>query len=503
MEQIRARILPIRRLTVNGALIIFREIPVADVYTGVRLKDKQTEKDFMAKLKKADKLSSRPSITDPHASREAENYDNPIPSREYILALMADHAGPVSYEELCDALGLTDDPDQAEALRRRLIAMARDGQLASNRRGVYGLADKMELVKGRISGNKDGNGYFVPLDGSGDLFLGPNEMAKVFDGDIVMARVAGVDRRGRREGMITKVLERRTAQIVGRFYQDQGFGIVVPDNRRISQEILIPEKESLGATDGQFVVAEIRSYPDQRRKAVGAVTEILGDHMAPGMEIDVAVRSHGIPYLWPEEVEQEVRGFPEKVPKDDLEGRIDLRELPFVTIDGEDAKDFDDAVFCESGPRGTSKLYVAIADVSHYVQLRSALDVEAENRGNSVYFPGHVIPMLPEVLSNGLCSLNPRVDRLVMVCEIELSRAGKITDYRFYEGVISSHARLTYNEVADMLEEPESATRERTRERLRTKYADLVPHLEALFSVYERLAAARQKAGALDFSSNE
>lgn len=457
----------------------------------------------MAKQNKAGKSSKNPTIVDPYASREAENYANPIPSREFILDMMAEIAGPISYEALCEALNLADDEDQAEALRRRLIAMTRDGQLASNRRGVYGLADKMELVKGRISGNKDGNGYFVPLDGSGDLFLGPHEMAKVFDGDIVMARVTGVDRRGRKEGMITEVLERRTAQIVGRFYQDEGFGIVVPDNRRISQEILIPEKDSRGARDGQFVVAVIRSYPDRRRKAVGAVAEILGDHMAPGMEIDVAVRSHGIPYQWPGEVKQEVKGFAEDVAPGDLKGRVDLRDLPFVTIDGEDAKDFDDAVFCEPGARGTSKLFVAIADVSHYVRPSSALDEEAQNRGNSVYFPGHVIPMLPEVLSNGLCSLKPEVDRLVMVCEMDLTRAGRISDYRFYEGVIRSHARMTYTEVADMLEEPESETRARTRERLRSKYAALVPHLEALFSVYERLAAARQKAGALDFSSNE
>ena len=275
----------------------------------------------MAKQKKVGKSSKHPSINDPHAAREAEKYDNPIPSREFILDMMAELAGPVSYETLCETLGFTDDEEKAEALRRRLIAMTRDGQLAGNRRGVYGLAEKMELIKGRVSGNKDGNGYFVPLDGSGDLFLGPNEMLKVFDGDIVMARVAGIDRRGRKEGMIIEVLERRRTQIVGRFYQDQGFGLVVPDNRRISQEILIPETESQGATDGQFVVVEIRSYPDRRRKAVGAVTEILGDQMAPGMEIDVAIRSHGIPYLWPDEVEQEVSGLAEQGAERELAGR--------------------------------------------------------------------------------------------------------------------------------------------------------------------------------------
>jgi len=457
----------------------------------------------MPRQKKSSKLNSPSFIQDPHAAREAEKYENPIPSREFILARMEEIAEPVSYEALCDEFNLADDPEQAEALRRRLIAMSRDGQLISNRRGVYGLVDKMELIKGRVQGTKDGMGFFIPNDGSGDLVLPPNEMIKLFDGDIVLARVAGVDRRGRKEGMVVEILERRVTQVVGRFYKDQGFGLVVPDNRRISHEVIIPEKDTRGAQDGQFVVAVIRSYPDKRRKAIGEVTEILGDHMAPGMEIDVALRSHDIPHEWPREVTQAVKGLKEEVAKEDIKGRIDLRELPFVTIDGEDAKDFDDAVYCEPGPRGTAKLFVAIADVSHYVKPDSALDEEAQNRGNSVYFPGHVVPMLPEVLSNGLCSLKPKVDRLVMVCEMDVGRTGKINGYTFFEGVIHSHARLTYTEVADMLEEPESELRERSRTRLRGKYADLVPHLEALYGMYQKLSDARQKAGALDFSSNE
>ncbi|MDH7942508.1 ribonuclease R [Pseudohongiella sp. SYSU M77423] len=452
---------------------------------------------------KSSKSSTPPLNHDPFATREAEKYDNPIPSREFILAKMEEIAEPVSYETLCETFNLADDPDQAEALRRRLIAMSRDGQLISNRRGVYGLVDKMELIKGRVQGTKDGMGFFIPNDGSGDLVLPPNEMVKLFDGDIVLARVAGVDRRGRKEGMVVEILERRVTQVVGRFYKDQGFGLVVPDNRRISHEVIIPEKDTRGAQDGQFVVAVIRSYPDKRRKAIGEVTEILGDHMAPGMEIDVALRSHGIPHEWPREVTQAVKDLKEEVAKDDIKGREDLRQLPFVTIDGEDAKDFDDAVYCEPGPRGTAKLYVAIADVSHYVKPDSALDEEAQNRGNSVYFPGHVVPMLPEVLSNGLCSLKPKVDRLVMVCEMEIGRTGKVNNYTFFEGVIHSHARLTYTEVADMLEEPDSDLRERSQTRLRSKYADLVPHLEALYGIYHKLSEARQKAGALDFSSTE
>jgi len=441
---------------------------------------------------------------DPHASREAEKYENPIPSREFILSMMEEIAEPVSYESLCEALNLADDPQQSEALRRRLIAMSRDGQLISNRRGVFGLADKMELIKGRVQGNKEGSGFFVPQDGSGDLFLPPNEMLRVFDGDMVLARVAGVDRRGRKEGMIVEILERRTNQVVGRFYKDSGFGLVVPDNRRISQEVLIPENAQGKAEDGQFVVARLTNYPDRRRKATGEVVEILGDHMAPGMEIDVAVRSHGIPHEWPQAVESALGSLPTTVSKDELKGRQDLRKLPFVTIDGEDAKDFDDAVYCEPGPHGTAKLFVAIADVSHYVKPGESLDIEAQNRGNSVYFPGHVIPMLPEVLSNGLCSLNPHCDRLVMVCEMELGRTGMLKSYRFYEGVIWSHARLTYTEVAEMLEaEPEGEARARSKVRLQARYAEVLPHLEALYEVYQKLSAARRKSGAMDFSGNE
>lgn len=450
----------------------------------------------------AKKTKDPKQVKDPYASREAENYDNPIPSREFILQYMEKSGEPVSYPELCEQLGL-DGFDQTEALRRRLIAMSRDGQLISNRRGVYGLIDRMELTKGRVQGNKDGYGFFVPIDGSGDLVLSAAEMQKVFDGDIVLARVSGVDRRGRKEGMIVEVLERRSQQVVGRYYWEQGFGVVVPDNRRNSHEIMIPEKENRGATDGQFVVAKITSFPSQRRKAVGTVVEILGDHMKPGMEIEVAVRSHDIPHTWPRAVGAQMKGIGTQVSEEDSAKRIDLRSLPFVTIDGEDAKDFDDAVYCEQESGGGCRLYVAIADVSHYVGVNTALDEEAQNRGNSVYFPGHVIPMLPEALSNGLCSLKPKVDRLVMVCEMQLTKQGKVKDYSFYEGVIHSHARLTYNEVADILEDPETETRAKSQERLKARYAEILPALDSLYIVYHKLSELRRKAGALEFSSTE
>ncbi|MEY3667665.1 MAG: hypothetical protein RL572_1205 [Pseudomonadota bacterium] len=490
----QARTVAARNASVNARSGFIRVMAAAPVYTA-----RQLNYQWQDMAKKAKELDS---IKDPFAGREAENYENPIPSREYILEYLEQTGEPVSYEALCEHMGL-ETHDQSEALRRRLIAMTRDGQLISNRRGVYGLVDRMELIKGRVQGNKDGYGFFIPADASGDLVLPAAEMQKVFDGDIVLARVSGVDRRGRREGMIVEVLERRSRQIVGRYYREAGFGVVVPDNRRNSHEIMIPEKESRGAQDGQFVVAEITAYPSQRRKAVGTVVEILGDHMKPGMEIDVAIRSHDIPHVWPKAVLEELKAIPEEVPVADSAQRIDLRALPFVTIDGEDAKDFDDAVYCAPEPDGGFRLYVAIADVSHYVQVNSALDEEASNRGNSVYFPGHVIPMLPEVLSNGLCSLKPKVDRLVMVCEMQMNKLGQVLDYDFYEGVIHSHARMTYNEVADILEPPETEMRERSKARLRERCADLLPALEALYAVYKRLAKLRQQSGALDFLSTE
>ena len=442
------------------------------------------------------------SAKDPFASREAENYENPIPSREFILEHLEEAGEPLGHTELCDRLKLVSD-EQIEALRRRLIAMSRDGQIISNRRGMYGLASSMELIKGRIQGNKDGFGFFIPEDGSEDLFLGAREMETLFDGDKVLARVSGVDNRGRKEGTIVEVLQRRFTQIVGRYYHEQGFGVVVPDSKRISHEILIPDQNAGNAKDGDFVVAEIVEYPTRRRKAIARIAEVLGDSSTPGLEIDVALRSHDIPHEWPKAVEKQVRGFVEEVVEADLVGRKDMRDIPFVTIDGEDAKDFDDAVYAREHKRGNWTLYVAIADVSHYVQPKSALDEEAINRATSVYFPGHVVPMLPEKLSNGLCSLKPKVDRLTMVCEMEISALGEMTSYKFYEAVIHSHGRLTYNEVADIVQPAETDLQQRVQAKQSKRYAELVPHLISLYGLFHALRETREANGAMDFDTTE
>ena len=447
----------------------------------------------MSKLRKPD---------DPFAQREAENYSNPIPSREHILEHLERLGEPVSHAGLCEQLNLVEE-QQVEALRRRLIAMSRDGQLISNRRGVYGLAAHMDLGKGRIQGNKDGFGFFIPDDGSGDLFLNAREMEKLFDGDRVLARLAGIDSRGRKEGIIVEILERRYSQIVGRFYQEQGFGLVVADSKRITQEILIPEKNIGKAKDGEFVVAQLTEYPSRRRKAIGEIVEVLGDSRTPGMEIEVAVRSHDIPHVWPSDVIKETKHFADHIQDEDMVGRFDLRHIPFITIDGEDAKDFDDAVFAERHQRGNWTLYVAIADVSHYVSVGSALDVEAANRGTSVYFPGHVIPMLPEKLSNGLCSLKPNVDRLTMVAEMDITPDGEMSSYCFYEAVIHSHGRMTYTEVANIVQDPKTPTEENLRKKLRERHRGVVDHLENLHGLYRAFRGARETKGAIDFDSTE
>ncbi len=436
---------------------------------------------------------SRKPRKDPFQQREAQKYENPIPSREFIMQLLDDSGQPLNRTQIAALLGIEEE-EQLEALRRRLRAMERDGQIIFNRRGGYGLVSKMQLIRGRVIGHPDGFGFLAPDEGGDDLFLSAREMHSCLHGDRVLARVSGVDRRGRREGAIVEVLEHANVNVAGRYYFDKGVGFVVADNKRINQDILVPADQTYGAEDGQLVVVEIREYPTQRRQAVGRVIEILGDHMAPGMEIDVAIRSHDLPQVWSPMVEAECEGLPTEVPESAKQGRTDLRQTPLVTIDGEDSMDFDDAVFCEPKSNGW-RLVVAIADVSHYVVPGTALDVEAHLRGNSVYFPGRVIPMLPEELSNGLCSINPDVDRLCMVCDMQISTRGKLEDYSFYPAVMRSHARLTYNKVAAMLVDGD--------EPLRKQYSKVLPHLEHLYSLFKVLQGERQKRGAIDFDTTE
>ena len=438
------------------------------------------------------KKPSKPqTLKDPQASREAEKYEQPIASRELILEVMAERDVPMRMLELADALGIVNDSDLV-SLQKRLRAMQRDGQVVSGRRGALGLPKKMDLVKCKVIGHRDGYGFASPVEDGDDFFLSSRQMFGVFDGDEVLVAESGVDDKGRPSGQIVEVLTRAHTSIVGRYMEEGGIGYLLPHNRRISNHVLIPPKAKAGAKSGQLVSVKITGYPTEVLGAKGEVEEILGDHLDPGLEIDVAIRAHDIPNEWPEEVLSEAGALRDEPSESDKKNRVDLRHLGLVTIDGEDARDFDDAVYCETEGSGF-RLWVAIADVSHYVPISSALDGEAFNRGNSVYFPERVVPMFPEVLSNGLCSLKPAVDRLAMVCEMLIDADGQVTDSAFYEAVIHSHARLTYTQVGEVLE---------------NGWCDDVPseRLDGLFrlhALYKVLRKARAKRGAIDFETVE
>lgn len=444
------------------------------------------------KLTGIDTLVKRYRKKDPFRKREAEKYAKPIPSREYILQYLEELGEPVNVEHLVDAFGLEDE-DDIVALSRRLRAMSRQGQLLRNRRGKYAFVEKLETIRGRVISRKDGHGFVVPDIGGEDIFLSPFEMQSVFPDDSVLVQIVGFDRRGRFEGSIVEIVERNTTTLVGRFQEEEGMYFVEPDKKTIHHDIIVNEGDTSGAKPGQYVVVRVTRYPTNKRQATGQIVEILGDHLAPGMEIEVAIRAHGLRHIWPDQVKKEVKNIPHKVIEDDIQekGRKDLRHIPFVTIDGEDAQDFDDAVYCEAIPNGGWRLYVAIADVSHYVKPESPLDVEAKLRGNSVYFPGRVIPMLPEVLSNGLCSLRPKVDRLAMVCQLRINEEGRLSRFQFYTAVIHSQARLTYTGVAQMLKE-------------RDDEGDAVfKNIKNLHRLYNTLRKRRTLRGALDFETTE
>ena len=435
---------------------------------------------------------SKKKSSDPFFDRECEKYENPIPSREYILQVLQDFGRPMTRRKLLQELDIVDIEKQ-DALSFRLRAMLRDGQLMQDRRGRYCLFSRINLRRGTIQAHPDGFGFFIPDDGSPDMILSATEMRTVMHADVVLVYQAGLDRRGRPEGKVHEILEHANQNVVGRFFCEHGVGFVVPDSKRLTQDITIPNDLQLNAKDGQIVLVELIAYPSKRIQAVGKIIRILGEHMAPGMEVQVAILAHGLPVEWPTAVTNMMSQISSVVTEDDCRGRKDLKHLPFVTIDGEDAKDFDDAVYCIPKANGGFKLYVAIADVSHYVKPGTPLDEEARLRGNSVYFPGFVVPMLPEVLSNGICSLNPHVDRLCMVVEMTISANGKITRSSFYRAVIHSQARLTYTQVNQWLQTQVSAP----------ELEKLWPNLQALQNVYQVLLKQRQLRGAMDFNTTE
>ncbi|EGY52085.1 ribonuclease R [Neisseria shayeganii] len=427
-------------------------------------------------------------LQDPYLEREKQRYEHPLPSREWVIEILEDRGVPVKTESLAILLDIQED--ELPFFERRLGAMARDGQVHINRRGAVCVAEKLAMVKCRIEAHKDGFGFAVPLtpDGQGDFVLYARQMRGLMHGDIVTVRPAGIDRRGRREGQVLDIIERAQKNVVGRLVMERGVAMLAPEDSRLTDNIIL-EPDSLGeARPGQVVVAEIDVYPEAHRPAVAKITEILGNYADSGMEIEIAVRKHQLPHRFSEACARAAEKVPAQVRKTDLKGRTDLRDLPLVTIDGETARDFDDAVYAEKQGRNY-RLVVAIADVSHYVTPGNPLDDDALERATSVYFPRRVIPMLPENLSNGICSLNPDVERLCMVCDMVFTYAGNLKSYQFYPAVMRSHARLTYNEVWDWIENGSDHA--------------LKPQIDTLYKLYQILQKKRSQRGAMEFETTE
>lgn len=417
--------------------------------------------------------------------RQKKTYKHPIPSRNALLDYLGEAGRPQKAEAIQKAFDLKGQRMRA-LLVDRLGAMVRAGQIIENRRREYCLTEKLQLVAGTLSAHRDGFGFVLPDDSSDDIYLSAREMRPLFDGDRVAVKIIGSDRRGKPEGELVEILERGLQEVAGQFIRERGIGIVVPDNPKIGHRILIGRGDAKGARPGQIVVAKIIDFPTQVEQATGEIIEVIGTPGQKGIATDIAIQSHAIPTKWPKDVREQVKGYGTTVPAPAKRGRVDLRDVDLVTIDGRDARDFDDAVFCEAKGDGW-RLLVAIADVAHYVEYGSPLDQQAITRGTSVYFPDRVVPMLPEVLSNGLCSLNPKVDRLCMVCDMRVDAGGKVTGASFVEGLMRSKARLTYSEVNEFLQGDPSAVPKAVHAPIR--------QLHALYGV---LAKARARRGAIE-----
>ncbi len=424
---------------------------------------------------------------------------------EVILNYLNSKKEPVTTRAIAQVLGRSSKQGVADT-EKLLEQLHNQNKITQVRRHRWVIPDASLEVIGTVVGHFDGHGFVLPEQGGEKIFLRAHDMREVLHNDTVKVKItgrgSGKDKKhNKRFGQILDVVKRGNSKIIGRFYHEQGLYFVVPQDQRISQDIFITA-ENLPKEipeNGQVVICEISRQPSKHFQPVGDVIEVLGDYLAPGMEIEIAINEHQIPNEWPDAIALESDKFPESVDGNQFPERKDLRDLPLVTIDGEDARDFDDAVYCEPLVNGGYRLVVAIADVSHYVLPGSGLDKEGFIRGNSVYFPQRVVPMLPEKLSNGLCSLNPHVDRLCMVCEMTISQRGKISGYQFYEGVFQSHARLTYNQVAAVLAGSNNPNRSTMREQLGT----LCKHIDNLHSLYGLLSNARQQRGAMEFETTE
>jgi len=438
-------------------------------------------------LAKKPSKSSSPAKKKAAKTKTTKPYKHPIPNRNDLLDMLTDVGKPIKVDPIMEAYGLKGQRMRS-LLIEQLNVMVRAGQILENRRGEFCLTAKLDLITGKVSGHRDGFGFVARDDGEpDDVFLSAREMRSLFDGDRVAVRIVGDDHRGRSQGELVDVLERGTREIAGQFIRERGIGIVIPDNAKLAHRVLIPKGEAANAKHGNMVVAEILDYPTHVEQATGRITTVIGLPGEKGIATDVAIHAHGIPFKWPDAVRQEVKDFGSEVPENSKEGRTELRDVDLITIDGADARDFDDAVYCRKSENGW-RLLVAIADVANYVSIGSALDKEAIVRSTSVYFPDRVVPMLPEVLSNGLCSLNPKVDRLCMVCDMRVSQSGKVTKATFFEGVMRSKARLTYSQVGDFLS-GESTT---------SVPKDLQESVRDLHDLYKAFAKQRSRRGAIE-----
>jgi ribonuclease R len=423
--------------------------------------------------------------------RDARRTSTDGPDR--ITEVLREAGRPLLFDELVEPLGAS-SPAARKRLQTAVEALLHGGEIVRNRRDELCLRERLPLVVGTVTGHRDGYGILHPDDRSAPVILPYRQMREVMHGDRVAARVSGKDQRGRIEGAVVEVLERGTQEIVGRLYEEAQIYFVIPDNPRISHRVLVPRDRLAGARAGQVVLLKLIEPPSRTAQPLGHITRLLGEHAAPGMETDIAIHSHSLPFEFPSEAVKEAESFGAAVSAGAKRGREDIRDLPLVTIDGEDARDFDDAVWCEA-TRGGWRVIVAIADVASYVEPNSALDREAHHRGTSVYFPNRVLPMLPEALSNGLCSLNPHVDRLCLACEMKVDDKGKVTRARFFEGLMRSSARLTYTKVAAYLANPTAPHEPQVQ-----ASGEL---LQQLHAVYRALAGARANRGALDFDAPE
>ncbi|CAG9000223.1 MAG: Ribonuclease R [Candidatus Celerinatantimonas neptuna] len=406
-----------------------------------------------------------------------------------IFDYVSKQTAPVTIEQLLSTISVS-----TQEIQPYLDELLEQGQIILTRRQAYTLPKRLGLVVGELIGHRDGYGFIRTMDKSDDLFIPERKLNGAFHGDRVLVAPGSIDKRGRQEARVMKILRASQEEVVGRFFREGQIAFVVPDDNRLTCHISIDEQLTHGARQGQVVVVKRVGRKRDSGQIKGQILEVLGETMDPGMEVAMALRGHDLPHQWSTSIKKAVAKLPETMAEEDYSGRVDIRELPLVTIDGEDARDFDDAVYCETKKSGGWRLWVAIADVSYYVRPDSALDREALNRGTSVYFPDQVIPMLPEKLSNGLCSLNPSVDRACLVCEMTVSKAGRLSGYKFYPAVMHSHARLTYNKVAAILDGDEL---------LREHYREQVPHLEELHCLYQSLKDARAVRGGIELETQE